>query len=247
MSSKRVFDVIVSLLGIILLTPVIFPIAVLIWLQDFYSPIYKAPRVGKGGILFNIFKLRSMIHNADTSGVNSTSNSDNRITTIGRYIRRFKLDEIPQLFNVLFGTMSLVGPRPNVEIETLLYTPEEKKLLSVNPGITDFASIVFSDEGVILKDSKDPDLDYNQLIRPWKSRLGILYIENQSMILDFKLLLLTVYALFSKRRCLLHIQKILISLKANRKLIDVCTRANTLSPFPPPGTSEIASSNDYSK
>ena len=119
-----------------------------------------------------MYKLRTMIINADSTGVDSTSSNDNRITSVGKFIRKFKIDEISQLINVLLGDMSLVGPRPNVLREILMYTDLEKELLTVKPGITDFASIVFSDEGEILSDSDDPDIDYNQLIRPGKGYLG---------------------------------------------------------------------------
>ena len=120
-----------------------------------------------------MIKLRSMIVNAEKSKVDSTSSNDPRITKIGKIIRKLKLDELSQLFNVFIGEMSLVGPRPNVKRETDLYTKVEKNLLSVKPGITDFASIIFSDESEILKNVDDPDISYNQLIRPWKSRLGL--------------------------------------------------------------------------
>ena len=124
-------------------------------------------------------KIRSMIINADKTGVDSTSSDDMRITSVGKVIRKLKLDELSQLWNVLIGDMSLVGPRPNVKSETDLYTKIEKNLLNVKPGITDFSSIVFSDEGDILSGSDDPDLLYNQLIRPWKSRLSLFYIEKR--------------------------------------------------------------------
>ena len=134
---------------------------ILIWIHDFHSPFYIAPRVGKSGQVFNMVKLRSMVVHADKTGVDSTSSSDPRITPIGHIVRKFKLDEFTQLWNVLKGDMSLVGPRPNVKRETDLYTRVEKGLLSVCPGITDFSSIVFSDENEMLRDSKDPDIDYN--------------------------------------------------------------------------------------
>ncbi|VVM17401.1 hypothetical protein BSPWISOXPB_2715 [uncultured Gammaproteobacteria bacterium] len=119
------------------------------WKQDKKSPFYMAPRVGRNNIIFKMVKLRSMVSNADSSGVDSTSANDSRITPIGHKIRKYKLDEITQLWNVLIGDMSLVGPRPNVKNETDLYTSVEEKLLLVKPGITDFSSIVFSDEGDI--------------------------------------------------------------------------------------------------
>ena len=133
--------------------PLIIIFSLLIWLQDFKSPFYVADRVGKYGKLFKMIKFRSMIVNASSSGVDSTAEDDNRITNIGKIVRKFKIDEIPQLFNVFMGKMSFVGPRPNVLNETNLYSEIENKILTVRPGITDFSSIVFSDEGEILKGS----------------------------------------------------------------------------------------------
>ena len=168
--------------------PILIPVIILIWIQDFKNPFYIAPRVGLNGKLFKMIKLRSMIINADSSGVDSTSNNDTRITIVGKFIRKFKLDELSQIYNVLIGDMSFVGPRPNVKNETDLYTNEEKVLITVKPGITDFSSIVFSDEGEILSNSVDPNIDYNQLIRPGKSMLGIFYVNNNNLILDIKLI-----------------------------------------------------------
>ena len=122
-------------------------------------------------------KFRTMIPDAVEAGVSSTAAGDPRITRVGRILRRAKLDELPQLWNVLTGEMSLVGPRPQVEPEAALYTAEERRMLEVRPGITDLASIVFADEGEILAGAADPDLLYNQIIRPWKSRLALLYLE----------------------------------------------------------------------
>jgi lipopolysaccharide/colanic/teichoic acid biosynthesis glycosyltransferase len=163
----------------------------LIYLQDKGSPFYIAPRVGKNKKIFHIIKLRSMKINADKTGVNSTSINDNRITKVGHVIRKYKLDEFTQLWNVLIGNMSLVGPRPNVLVDVNLYTNIEKNYLEVKPGITDFSSIVFSDEGKILENKENPDLSYNQLIRPWKSRLGLIYIKHQSILLDLELMIFT--------------------------------------------------------
>ena len=132
-----------------------------------------------------MIKIRSMKVNADLSGVDSTANDDSRITLVGKIIRKFKIDELAQLINVFLGQMSFVGPRPNVERETSLYTTEEKKLLNLKPGITDISSIVFSDEGDILEGRDDPDITYNQLIRPGKSKLGIFYIENSNIFLMY--------------------------------------------------------------
>ena len=148
---KRVFDIGFSLFGLLLMSPVLLLFMFLVWIQDYHYPFYIAPRVGRRGKIFQAVKLRSMVVGADKTGVDSTSTEDKRITWIGHIIRRYKLDEFPQLWNVLKGDMSLVGPRPNVEREVTLYTEEERHLLDVRPGITDLASIVFSDEGKIIK------------------------------------------------------------------------------------------------
>ena len=141
---KRFFDIMASATGLMASSPVTVPTAVAVFLQDKHSPFYIADRVGKDGKLFKMIKLRSMIINADKSGVDSTQNNDNRITPVGQFIRKYKLDELTQLINVLKGDMSLVGPRPNVKRETDLYTEIEKDLLDVRPGVTDLASIVFA-------------------------------------------------------------------------------------------------------
>ncbi|CAB1063916.1 hypothetical protein D1BOALGB6SA_8701 [Olavius sp. associated proteobacterium Delta 1] len=236
---KRILDITAALTGLLLLSPILLIVMVLIWRQDFHSPFYIAPRVGKTEKIFNMVKLRSMIVGADKSGVDSTSAMDPRITPIGNFVRKFKLDEFTQLWNVLKGDMSLVGPRPNVKRETDLYTDIEKKLLSARPGITDLASIVFSDENEILKDSRDPDLDYNQLIRPWKSRLGILYIDQRSLWLDIRLILLTAVAVINRGTALEGVNKILTAMNAPADIIRVSRRKDKLVPFPPPGSDAV--------
>jgi len=236
---KRTLDIIAALTGLILLSPIFLIVMLLIWRQDRHSPFYIAPRVGKNEKIFNMVKLRSMIVGADKSGVDSTSTSDSRITPIGQFVRKYKLDEITQLWNVLIGDMSLVGPRPNVKRETDLYTAIEKKLLTVRPGITDMASIVFSDENDILKDSTDPDIDYNQLIRPWKSRLGLLYIENKSFWLDMKLIFLTVIAIISRDQALDAVNRLLIAMNAPADVVRASRRREKLTPFPPPGSDTV--------
>jgi lipopolysaccharide/colanic/teichoic acid biosynthesis glycosyltransferase len=232
---KRLIDIVLSLIGLAVAGPIIATAAIAVWLQDHHSPFYKPLRTGKDEKPFTMFKLRSMVVNADKSGVDSTGAGDRRITSVGKLIRKFKLDELTQLWNVLKGDMSLVGPRPNVKRETDLYTTEEKKLLTVAPGITDISSIVFADEGDILAGSKDPDLDYNQLIRPWKSRLGLLYIERASLYLDLRLIALTAIAIMSREKALVGIQKVLAELDAPDQLRRVCLRKDKLLPYPPPG------------
>jgi len=244
---KRLLDISVSIIGLMLFSPVLVVAILLVWLQDFHSPFYIASRVTIGGKTFRMVKLRSMKVNADKSGVDSTSGNDPRITMIGTFIRKIKLDEITQLWNVLIGDMSLVGPRPNVKRETDLYTEEEKKLLTVKPGITDISSIVFSDEGGILEGEADPDLAYNQIIRPWKSRLGLVYINNQSLLLDIKLISITIASMFFRSFALCKIQRLLIDLNVSAELAKIALREEPLFPAPPPGASEIVISRVFSE
>lgn len=241
---KRSIDITVSFFGLVLLSPLLIPITIIVWLQDFHSPFYIAKRVGKGEKLFDMVKLRSMIINADKNGVDSTSANDRRITGVGRFIRRYKLDELSQLYNVLIGDMSLVGPRPNVKRETDLYTSQEKQLLTVKPGITDFSSIVFADEGEILKEQADPDIAYNQLIRPWKSRLGIFYIQNRSLSTDITLIYLTALAVLSRENSLSKVSELLKKLRAEESLVDIALRKTELQPLPPPGASKIVTNRE---
>ena len=226
--------------GVLLLfSPLLLIVTFLIWWHDRHSPFYIAPRVGKKERLFQMVKFRSMVVDADKSGVDSTSATDSRITPIGHFVRKYKLDEITQLWNVLKGDMSLVGPRPNVKRETDLYTALEKDLLNIKPGITDFSSIVFSDENEILKGSKNPDIDYNQLIRPWKSRLGLIYVEQHSFFLDLVLIILTAIAIVSKQTALRVINSLLKMLNAPADVIRVSMRVDELTPFPPPGSDSV--------
>lgn len=203
----------------------------LVWIQDFHSPFYIAPRVGKNGKIFRMVKLRSMIIDAEKTGVNSTAAEDKRITAVGKLIRKFKLDEFTQLWNVLLGEMSLVGPRPQVQQDVALYTDEEKHLLDARPGITDPSSIVFADEGDVLAGSEDPDLRYNQIIRPWKSRLALLYVKSGNFLIDLALILLTVIAIFSRPLALRGLQKVLKKLGADDRLLSVARREEPLKPY----------------
>jgi lipopolysaccharide/colanic/teichoic acid biosynthesis glycosyltransferase len=236
---KRLVDILASLFGLLAVSPILLPVMFLVWKEDRKSPFYIAPRSGKNGTTFKMVKLRSMVVGADKSGVDSTSDNDMRITPIGHKIRRYKLDELIQLWNVLKGDMSLVGPRPNVKPETDLYTNIEKGLLSVRPGITDFSSIVFSDEGDILEGKDNPDLTYNQLIRPWKSRLGLIYIENQSFLLDIKLIIYTIIAIISKQRALNWVVRQLRIMNVDSDVVNISKREVELYPFPPPGMNKV--------
>ena len=236
---KRLVDILASFFGLLVVSPILLPVMFLVWKEDRKPPFYIAPRSGRNGTTFKMVKLRSMIVGADKSGVDSTSDNDMRITPIGHKIRRYKLDELIQLWNVLKGDMSLVGPRPNVKPETDLYTNIEKGLLSVRPGITDFSSIVFSDEGDILEGKDNPDLTYNQLIRPWKSRLGLIYIENQSFLLDIKLIIYTIVAIISKQRALNWVVNQLKIMNVDSDVVNISKREMELYPFPPPGMNKV--------
>lgn len=231
---KRLLDIVVSLTGLIVLSPLLLLVCAAIYFYDFHSPFYIAWRIGKGGRPFKMVKFRSMVVNADKTGVTSTSATDRRITPVGQLVRRYKLDEVVQLWNVLLADMSLVGPRPNVESGTKVYTSEEQKLLVVKPGITDFASIVFADEGEILRDHPDADLGYDQLIRPWKSRLGLFYIRHMNVLLDIKLTLLTLVAIVSRPMALRAVSNLLTDLGAPSVLVQISLRQDQLVPHDPP-------------
>ena len=196
---KRIFDFICSLGCLIVLSPILFIFILLIWLEDRKSPFYIAPRVGLNGKMFKIIKLRTMVIDAEKYGVHSTAADDKRITRVGKILRKYKLDEMLQLVNVVKGEMSMVGPRPQVAWAVELYSEEEKKvLLNMRPGITDEASIKFRNEGEILKGSSDPDRDYFKKIHPEKMRLSMAYAKNMSLAVDLKILFRTFLCIFIK-------------------------------------------------
>ena len=239
---KRAVDVAASGAGLLLASPLLLIACALIWLEDRHSPFYVAARIGRRGRPFRMVKLRSMVVRADRTGVDSTAQDDPRITRVGRVLRRFKLDECSQLWNVLRGDMSMVGPRPQVERDVRLYTAVERGLLVVRPGITDFASIVFADEGEILEGAADPDLRYQQVIRPWKSRLGLHYIRHGSVWLDLRLIAATMVAAVSRRRALAWVAAMLAGTGADPGLVRVARRDAPLTAAPPPGGSAIVQS-----
>lgn len=154
--------------------------------------LYRGVRVGKNGAPFHMLKFRTMVVDAEKQGGSSTAEDDPRVTRVGAFLRRYKLDELPQLINVFRGDMSLVGPRPQVHWAVELYSPEERILLSVRPGITDYASLRFSNEAEILKGAANPDQAYLELIAPEKIRLGLEYVRTRTFLLDLKLILLTL-------------------------------------------------------
>jgi len=240
---KRLLDIVAATVGLLAGSIILVPAMVAVWLQDWHSPFYIAPRAGRGGVLFRMVKLRSMKILADRSGVMSTAGNDPRITAVGRFVRRWKLDELTQLWNVLKGDMSLVGPRPQVVPDVALYTAEERQMLTVRPGITDMASIVFADEGAILHGAADPDLRYNQVIRPWKSRLALLYVRSgMSLATDLRLIWLTVLTIAARPRALAAVAQLVRELGGNEELARVASRVPPLREAPPPGALEVVQS-----
>ncbi|MBI3665922.1 MAG: sugar transferase [Acidobacteria bacterium] len=236
---KRFFDLAASAVGLALTSPILVLAMIALWLQDFCSPFYIPSRMAHGGGTFHMVKFRSMLVDADRAGGSSTAATDRRITAVGRFLRAFKIDELPQLWNVLKGDMSLVGPRPQVLTDASMYTEQEKRMLSIRPGITDLASIVFADEGDVLKGSDDPDLLYNQIIRPWKSRLALLYVDKRTFLTDLRIVALTAIGMVSRPAALSGIQRILEQWGADELLRSMARRDRALMPFPPPGATEI--------
>jgi|688.fasta_scaffold258464_2 lipopolysaccharide/colanic/teichoic acid biosynthesis glycosyltransferase len=193
---KRMIDLSASLVFLLILGPLLFVIGIAIMITDFGPPLYLGSRVGRNGKEFKICKFRTMQLNAESFGPSSTSLNDPRITAVGGFLRSTKLDELPQLWNVFRGQMSLVGPRPQVKWAVEMYTALERKILLARPGISDYASLVYRDEAVILAASTDPDADYLRLIAPGKLRLGVEYVENIGFYSDFRILLATLLTPF---------------------------------------------------
>ncbi len=198
---KRLLDVAGSTIGLVILSPLLVVIAILIKIDSAGPVIYRGDRIGRYGRAFHIFKFRTMVENAEAIGGSSTSNKDARITRLGRVLRSTKLDELPQLVNVLVGDMSLVGPRPEVREYVDLYTGRELELLSLRPGITDWASLWNSDEGAVLARYPDPDTAYSEVVRPTKLRLQIAYLDDHDIGVDIEILLATLRGILNKEHC----------------------------------------------
>ena len=188
---KRIFDIILSLFGLMILFPFMLIIAILIKLDSKGPVFFKQIRVTKNGREFKIFKYRTMRVGSDKYS-QITVGKDDRITKIGLFLRKYKLDEIPQLINVFIGDMSLVGPRPEVPKYVALYTDEQKEILKVRAGITDYASIEFSNENDLLASEEDPEKAYIKKVMPKKIELNKKYISEISMLTDIKIILLTI-------------------------------------------------------
>jgi lipopolysaccharide/colanic/teichoic acid biosynthesis glycosyltransferase len=190
--AKRLFDLLFSSLGLVVLSPVLAALALLVWLEDHGPVFYRQVRVGLHGKPFRIWKFRSMVLNADRQGLPLTVGRDPRITRVGSILRQTKLDELPQLFNVLVGEMSFVGPRPEVQKYVELYSPEQRQVLELIPGITDLASIKYRAESELLAASNSPEQTYIDEIMPAKIRLNLEYAQGSSVLSDLLVILRTL-------------------------------------------------------
>ena len=197
---KRAFDIIMSFMGLLFLSPIIMVVAGLLKL-DGGAVIFKQERVGIGGRLFQIFKFSSMASEESNRGVQVTAENDSRITSLGRFLRKIKLDEIPQLYNVLMGDMSFVGPRPEVPRYVAIWPEEDRKnILSVRPGITDYATLYYHDEQALLARSEDPEKVYVRDIVPHKLELYRDYVRDRNFGLDIRLILATIASMINRKR-----------------------------------------------
>lgn len=194
---KRVFDFLCALLGLIVLSPLLLLIALLIFCEDFHSPIFRQVRIGRDGRPFGMLKFRSMRVGSDKSGPSLTVSGDSRITHIGSVLRATKLDELPQLWNVLLGQMSFIGPRPEVEKYVRLYNDHQRQVLSFRPGITDIASVMFYDESEQLAQAQNPEEFYIREIMPKKIEMNLAYAKRANLFSDLGIIFATLGRMFS--------------------------------------------------
>jgi lipopolysaccharide/colanic/teichoic acid biosynthesis glycosyltransferase len=196
--AKRFFDIVAATLGLLILLPFLLVVAIIIKLDSQGSILFLQQRIGKDGEPFFLFKFRTMHVGADKGTAITVGNRDPRITTIGYYLRKIKMDELPQLINVLKGEMSFVGPRPEVKKFVDLYTPEQRRVLDVAPGMTDYASILFRNENELLNGKSDPVAFYVDHIMPQKLQLNLKYIDSNNLWIDIKILFKTLVVIFRK-------------------------------------------------
>lgn len=196
---KRLFDVVVCILAVVVLLPLELVIAVWVGCDSEGGILYRQVRVGKGNKDFNLLKFRTMQQKADKNGLLITVGEDARITRSGHFLRKYKLDEIPQLLNIIKGDMSVVGPRPEVRRYVDLYNERQKMVLSVKPGLTDYASIKYISESELLEKSDNPERTYVEEIMPAKLELNLKYIENQSFAEDIRIIFKTLSTIISKK------------------------------------------------
>ncbi len=193
--AKRIFDCLFSSIGLIIISPIFMLLSLLIALDSQGGIFYKQVRIGKNMRPFKLFKFRTMYANSDKKGLLTVGDNDNRITRVGYYLRKYKLDELPQLINVLIGEMSFVGPRPEVEKYVKLYNNEQQKVLSVKPGITDWASIRYVNESELLARSSEPEKTYINEIMPAKLAINLEYVKQNNLLIDIKIILHTFRAI----------------------------------------------------
>ncbi|MFN7846987.1 MAG: sugar transferase [Bacteroidota bacterium] len=193
--AKRIFDCLFSSIGLIIISPIFMLLSLLIALDSQGGIFYKQVRIGKNMRPFKLFKFRTMYANSDKKGLLTVGDNDNRITRVGYYLRKYKLDELPQLINVFIGDMSFVGPRPEVEKYVKLYNNEQQKVLSVKPGITDWASIRYVNESELLARSSEPEKTYINEIMPAKLAINLEYVKQNNLLIDIKIILHTFRAI----------------------------------------------------
>jgi lipopolysaccharide/colanic/teichoic acid biosynthesis glycosyltransferase len=186
---KRIFDIIFSFIGIIICSPFFILIPIIIVFTSGLPVFYKQARVGRNGIEFSLFKFRTMVRDASKSG----------LLTIGVFLRKYKLDELPQLFNILTGDMSIVGPRPETPNHVACYDEQQKKVLTVRPGLTDYASIEYIDESRLLAEYPNPEEAYIKQIMPAKLEMNLRYIGEESLLTDMKIIFITIKAIFRRK------------------------------------------------
>ncbi len=196
---KRIIDILLSFIVLVLGMPFYLIIGMLIALDTKGRVLYKQSRVGRNNVDFELYKFRTMCVDADQGSLITVGTHDARITRVGAFLRRFKIDEVPQFFNILKGEMSIVGPRPEVRKYVDMYTPEQMRVLSVRPGLTDYASIRYVNENEILAASSDPERTYIEDIMPDKLNLNLKYIDEQSFWTDVKIILQTIIAIINRK------------------------------------------------
>src|SRR6202171_1165882 len=197
---KRVFDLVLATAGLIVLSPVLAAVSYRVWREHDGPILYRGVRAGRAGRPFIIYKFRTMVPNAERIGGPSTADNDPRLTRVGLTLRRYKLDELPQLFNIVRGDMSIDGPRPQVLEEVSGYSDEERLLLEVRPGITHWASIRFHNEGDLLRGHPDADKAYAELIRPEKMRLSLEYVRSGTLKDDIRIVVATALVPLRSRK-----------------------------------------------
>lgn len=194
---KRLFDLAISIIALLILLPLLVVIGILVAIGSPGGPFYRQVRVGKKGKRFKLLKFRSMRPGSDKQSQITIGENDSRITGIGKFIRKYKLDELPQLINIILGDMSIVGPRPEVPKYVELYTPEQLAVLNVKPGLTDYASLKFFNENELLARSDNPHQTYVDVILPEKLRLNLEYIKNRNLLVDLQIIGKTIGRIIS--------------------------------------------------